>query len=292
MPPCRDARPLAAFELLVPETTEEAIAALQTLGPGEAAPIAGGTDLLLDVEEGRMAPRRIVSLRKLPWRTLDWNGPTLSVGSTLPLRSLEDDPMVRTRHPGLYQAVRAVGSVALRHRATLGGNLVRSAPASDLIPILLALDAEVDLVGPHGDRRIPVDDFVKASRRTDLRAGELVRSVRFPEPRPSAFLWQRVRPANDISQVAVAVAFAPGPRTWRVAVGGVTPRPALLLEAADALGPGRPDVERVRHASESASMRSTFVTDRRASEEYRRRLVGTLLARAVESAVGSGGLPA
>jgi len=283
---------MSGFDLVVPETVEEAIAALQTLGPGEAAPLAGGTDLLLDVDEGRLAPRRIVSLRRLPWRTLDWNGNSLTVGSTLPLRSLEDDPQVRVKYPGLYEAVRNVGSVALRHRATVGGNLVRAAPASDLIPILLALDAEVDLVGPHGDRTVLVDRFVQASRRTDLRPGELVRSVRFPEPRPSDFRWQRVRPANDISQVVVAVAFSPAGRRWRVAVGGVSPRPTLLTEAADALGSGRPDADAIRRAAESASTRALFVTDRRASEEYRRRLVGTLLERTVASVVETKGFPA
>jgi carbon-monoxide dehydrogenase medium subunit len=282
---------MVAFDLVVPTTPEEAVAALRALGPGEGAPLAGGTDLLLDLDEGRAAPRRVVSLRRLPWRTLDWNGPVLTVGSTLPLRDLEVDPDVRARHPGLYQAVRAVGSVALRHRATLGGNLVRSAPASDLIPVLLALDAEADLVGPRGDRRLPVDRFVRASRRTALEPGELVRSVRFPEPRPSAFLWQRVRPANDISQVAVAAAYSPSARGWRVAVGGVAPRPVLLPEAAEPLGAARPAPDAVHRAARSAAERSTFVTDRRASEAYRRRLVSVLLERAVALVVQQPGFP-
>jgi carbon-monoxide dehydrogenase medium subunit len=283
---------VSPFDLFVPETAEEAVAALRALGPGEAAPIAGGTDLLLDVEEGRLAPRRVISLRRLPWRTIDWNRGSLDVGSTLPLRSLEDDPELRVHYPGLYQAVRAVGSVALRHRATLGGNLVRSAPASDLVPVLLSLDAEVDLVGPEGNRRLSVDRFVRSSRQTDLRPGELVRSVHLPEPRPSAYLWQRVRPANDISQVAVAVAFAPAERSWRVAVGGVMPRPTLVSDAALALGSGRPTRDEIRRAAEITSLRAAFVTDRRASEEYRRRLVGTLLERAVGTVLEAGAVPA
>ncbi len=282
---------MAAFDLVVPETAEEAIAALRTLEPGEAAPIAGGTTLLFDVEGGRNAARRIVSLRRLPWRTLDWNGDALTIGSTLPLRSLENDPQVRRRHPGLFEAVRNVGSVALRHRATLGGNLVRSSPASDLTPVLLTLDAEVDLVGPHGERRVRVDQFLIASRRIDLRPGELVRSVRLPQARPSAFFWQRVRPSNDISQVVVAVAFSPSERSWRVAVGGVTPRPALLPEAAAALGSGRPTPESVQRAAASASAQAAFVTDRRASEEYRRQLVGSLLGRAVAETMRAEGFP-
>ena len=122
---------MPSFALVVPESVEEAMAALRTAGPGEASVLAGGTDLLLDVDDLRATPRRVVSLRRLPWKTLDWNGPRLTVGSTLPLRALEQDPEVGRRYPALLEAVRAVGGVALRHRATLGGNVVRSAPASD-----------------------------------------------------------------------------------------------------------------------------------------------------------------
>jgi CO/xanthine dehydrogenase FAD-binding subunit len=152
--------------------------------------------------------------------------------------------------------------------------------------MLLALDAEVDLVGPAGDRRLSVDRFVRASRRTALEPGELIRSVRIPESRPSAYLWQRVRPANDISQVAVAVAFSPIGRAWRVAVGGVPPRPVLLPEVATALGVGVPSDAALRAARDLATRDVALVADRRASEEHRRRLVGTLLERAVRSASG------
>ena len=280
-------RAVPVLELVVPATDEEAIAALRTAPAGEVAVLAGGTDLLADLEEERIAPRRLVSLRRLPWRTLDWVGPSLTIGSTLPLRAIELDPGVRTRLPGLCQAVHAVGSVPLRHRATLGGNLGRAAPASDLIPMLLVLDAEVELVGPEGVRSISVDRFVRASRTTELAPGELIRSVRVPEARPSAFLWQRVRPANDISQLAVAAARSTADRSWRVAIGGIPPRSFLLPEAAAALGSGRPGPVEERRASDLAARAVPIVADRRASEEYRRRLVGTLLVRAVRSALAS-----
>ncbi len=277
---------MPTFSLTAPATVEEALADLRAASGEAPAVIAGGTDLLLDLDDGRLAPARVISLRRLPWRTLDWVGGALTVGSTLPLRSLEDDPEVRARLPGLYQAVRAVGSVALRHRATLGGNLGRAAPASDLIPMLLALDAEVDLVGPGGTRRLAVDEFVRASRRTALAPGELIRSVRVPEPRPSAYLWQRVRPANDISQIAVAAAYSPTARRWSVAVGGLPPRPILLGDVARALGSGTPDDAALRAAAARAAREVPVTADQRASEEYRRRLVGTLLVRAVRATRG------
>lgn len=280
---------MAAFELLAPSTVEEAVATLHAAAPGEVAVLAGGTDLLIDLDDGRYRPTKVVSLRRLPWRTLDWNGSSLAIGSTLPLRVVEEDPDVRHRIPGLHEAVRAVGSVALRHRATLGGNLARAAPASDLLPVLLALDAEVEVVGPAGPRTVLLDRFLKSSRTTALGRDELIRSVRIPEARPSAFLWQRVRPANDISQLAVAVSRSPTDRTWRVAVGGIPPRASLLPEAASALGSSpTPDADAVRRARDAAARAVPIVADRRASEEYRRRLVATLLARAVAATVARG----
>jgi len=280
------------FELVTPSTVEAAIAELRTGAPGEVAVLAGGTDLMFDLDGAKAAPRRVVSLRRLPWRTADWNGPILTVGSTLPLRSLERDPELARQHPGFLQAIRAVGSVQLRHRATLGGNLGRAAPASDLIPILLALDAEVDLVGPSGSRSLPVDEFVLGARRTALASGELIRSVRFPEPRPSTYLWQRVRPANDISQIAVATAYSPSEGCWRLAVGGIPPRALRLPEAEAILRSSAPADAEIRSAADRAARHLVITTDRRASEEYRRHLVGTLLERAVRStaAAPKGGL--
>jgi len=269
------------FTLVTPPTVDAAIAELTTGAPGEVVVLAGGTDLIFDLDAARTAARRVVSLRRLPWRTLDWNGPVLTVGSTLPLRSLEQDPEVARQHPGLFQAVRAVGGVPLRHRATLGGNLGRAAPASDLLPVLLALDAEVDLVGPTGERTLPVDAFLLASRRTALAPGELIRSVRFPEPRPSAYLWQRVRPANDISQIAVAAALSPSDGHWRLAVGGIPPRAARLREAEARLSSPAPSPTEVRTAAEHAAGALAITSDRRASEEYRRHLVATLLERSI-----------
>lgn len=285
---------MADFDVLAPTSVEEAVAALRAGAPGEIAVLAGGTDLLLDIEHERLAPRRVLSLRHLPWRYLEWSGGSLVVGSTLPLRALESDPHVRSRLPGLWEAIRAVGGVALRHRATLGGNIVRSAPASDLLPILLALDAEVELVGPHGERTVPLDRFLVGSRAPRLEPHELVRSVRIPESRPSTYLWQRVRPVNDISQVGVALARSPTSGAWQIAVGDVVPRPIRMREAEATLGNGLPSVDTLRAVARSVAQHAPLASDRRGSEEYRRQVVQTLVRRALEhlaSPLASRGTP-
>jgi CO/xanthine dehydrogenase FAD-binding subunit len=273
---------MAEFDLLVPENVDAALAALRATPPEETVVLAGGSDLLLDLEEGRIRAQRVVSLRRLPWKDLAWKDGRLRIGSTLPLSELEDDTRVQREIPGLWQAVHAVGSLALRHRATIGGNLARSAPASDLLPILLALDASVELVGIQGTRTVSLDEFLRASRSTALGPGELIRSVEIPEARPSEYLWQRVRPANDISQVGVAVARSRIEPAWRIALGGIAPRPMRILEAERALST-QPSDSAIDSAAKHAAARAPFATGKRASEEYRRLLVRALVARAVRS---------
>ncbi len=278
---------MAAFDLVTPRSADEAVAALRAMPAGEAAVLAGGTDLMIDLDEGRTAPRRLVSLRHLPWRTVAWGPSSVAIGSTLSLRELERDPALARRLPGLYEAVRAVGGPALRARATLGGNLGRAAPVSDLIPILLALDAEVDLIGPDGERSVPVDRFIHASRATDLRRAELIRTIRIPELRPCAYAWQRVRPVNDISQVSVAVARSPGDGRWHVAIGGVAPRSVRVPEVEAAIRATTPAA--LAGPADRLARHPALVGDKRASDEYRRRLVATLFVRAVARvAEGSG----
>ncbi|MCI4368050.1 MAG: FAD binding domain-containing protein [Thermoplasmata archaeon] len=271
------------FSLSTPKDPAEAFRLLVAGRPGETALLAGGTALLRDLDEGQNHATHLISLRKLPWNRHAWKGEALEIGSTEPLRTLENDPLVRARLPGLHQAIEAVGSVALRHRATLGGNLGRASPASDLIPVLLALEALVNLRSPRGQRVVDIEQFIISSRQTAREPDELIESVSIPRALPSAYVWQRVRPSNDISQVGVAVALGPPPGRWRVALGGVSPRPVRLPEAEEALVSRRPSEAEVELAAQAAARHAPFVTDRRATEGYRRRLVTTLVRRAVRS---------
>ncbi|HKV89703.1 MAG TPA: FAD binding domain-containing protein [Thermoplasmata archaeon] len=278
-----------AFSLVRPASVEEALRLVGTGPQGGGVPLAGGTDLLLDLDDGRVSAERIVSLDRLPWKTLAWEGDRAVVGATLPLARLGADRMIRIRLPGLADGIAAVGSLALRHRATLGGNLGRAAPASDLLPILLASGAAVRIVGPAGPREVPVSRFLLGSRRTDLQPGELIASVAVPEAPLSAYVWQRVRPANDVSQVGVAVAWSGASGRWRVALGGVQPTPTLVEEAGAALPQERPTEVEIDAAGRAAASHARFVTDKRASEQYRRRLVSTLVKRGLERAIAAPG---
>jgi CO/xanthine dehydrogenase FAD-binding subunit len=274
-----------AFTLDRPESVAAALEALAR--GGSAVPLAGGTDLLLDLDAGRASADRLVSLARLPWRYLRREGERLRIGSTLPLRTLERHSA--TALPGLHEALRSVGSPALRQQATLGGNIARASPASDLLPILLALEARIAIVGPAGERVVALDELLIASRRVALGPAELIESIDVPARAACAYAWQRVRPANDISQVGVAVARPDPAKGWTVALGSVLPRPRRVPSAEAALQGARPTEEERRRAAAAAAEAAPFATDRRASEAYRRRLVEVLVRRALDAAIGPGG---
>lgn len=279
-----------AARIVAPATAEEAIALLAGSPAGTAVVLAGGTDLLPDLDAGIATPIQLVSLRRLPWKELRWNDHDLEIGSTLPLVELERDPVLRQRIPGLAQAIGAVGSLALRRQATVGGNIVRASPSSDLIPILLALETMVKLVGPLGARTVPLAQVLVEPRRTTLLPGELVRSIVVPSL-PSAYLWQRVRPANDISQIGVAVALdtgSPG-AAWRIAAAGVRPLPHRVPSAEAQLPSPKPTSSEIERAAQVASEEVEVRTDRRATDAYRRHLLRVLITRAI--AMVAEGLP-
>ncbi len=276
-----------AFSLASPRTPAAAIRLLADAPRGDVEVLAGGTDLLLDLDAGRVAPSRLIALGRLPWRTLRRSGGDLVIGATLPLADLERDPRLPRDLPGLFRAVRAVGSVALRHRATIGGNIARASPASDLLPVLLALDARVRLLGPSGARELPLPALLRGPRETSLTPGELISHVVVPVRRPSAYLWQRVRPSNDISQVGIAVARRERAPYWAVALGGVWPVPVRLPSVETILDAPVPGDAQVERAAQEAALRAPFVTDKRATETYRRRLVAILLRRAVHAVAGA-----
>lgn len=285
-----------SFSLRFPSTFEEAFELLDPSGAAGMV-IAGGTDLLFALGGGRWAPKVLVSLSRLPLAGVEHAPGEVRIGSTVPLRSLELEPEVRARLPALAEACAEVGSVQLRHRATLGGNVIRASATSDLLPPLIALEARLTLRSRKGRRTVPVEGFVQSSWTTSLAPGEIIEDLRIPAPRTGSYRWQRVRPANDISQVGVAVAYHPrsspgvapkgGPAEgWRIVVGGTSPTVQRLVAAEARLTSPVPSREDIRAAAEEAAREAGFATDLRAAEAYRRHVVRVLVERSLEGVLG------
>jgi CO/xanthine dehydrogenase FAD-binding subunit len=245
----------------------------------EARLLAGGTDVLVQLRDGRRVPPALIALSRVAGLAgiADEDG-ALIIGAATTVADLA----ARCPLAVIAQAARAVGSPQIRNVATVGGNLCNASPCADLAPPLLVLDASVRLEGPEGRRSLPLEDFFEAPGQTRLRPGEILTAIEVPRPAPGtrAAFAKHGRVAMDLALASVAVLVAPDGRV-RVAAGSVAPRPIRLrgVEAALAADPTA-----IAEARELAAREVQPISDVRAGAAYRRHLVGALLARALREA--------
>lgn len=276
------------FDYHTPQTWEEAVALLDHYG-AEARPLAGGTDLLILMQRGLIAPRHIISLDRIAgWDALRTNeGITLGAGTTY--RQIERLPVLYTRYTALVEAARQVGGVQIRNVATVAGNLCNASPAADSVPPLLVMDAMLTLHGPQGERLVRVDGFITGPRQTILQPCELLRHIHIPplpERTATIFLKAGRRQAMEISIVSVAARLTLDVdgtiRTARLALGAVAPTPIRVVEAERLLVGEhlRPDL--LAEVAASAQRAASPISDVRASAAYRLHLIGVMTQRALK----------
>jgi len=272
-----------------PATLAEAVAILEAHGP-DARPLAGGTDLIIRLRDGSLAPAVVVDLKRIAElrpgiREADG---AMIIGATTVMTDIAADPRVARRFRALAEAAAVVGSVQIRNRATLGGNICNASPAADTAPALLVYGAEVVAAGPGGSRRIPIGDFFVRSGETTLARGELVTSIELPVParRMGAVHVRRTRRrGHDLASVTLCCGVDEAGVT-RLAFGSVGPRPILAVDGtgvlADAGAPAEAKAEILErmYAEASPSPRSM-----RASPEYRRAMLRVLGGRALRIAI-------
>lgn len=276
----------------LPDSVDQAVVHLAA-DPG-ATLLAGGTDLMVEVNEGHRRPQgsvivvnRIAELRS--WRH-DPTAATVTIGAAVSYREMLEGPLA-TMVPALAQAARTVGSPQIRNAGTLGGNLGTCSPAGDGLPVLSALDAVVELASAEGRRSVPVGDFMVGVKRTALLPGELIVSVTLPVVAG----WQGyakvgVRNAMVIAVASVCVVLDSARRSVGVALGSVGP---TILRCPDAEAHLTASIDwadlRVDRAEldrfvELVSAASRPISDHRSSADYRRHAVGVLAGRLVRRA--------
>jgi carbon-monoxide dehydrogenase medium subunit len=278
---------LPPFEIHRPPTLEAASDLLERLGD-EAVPYAGGTELLLVMKLGLAEYGHLVDLKGIPelGRLGAENG-RLEIGAGVTHRALERSPLVRARWPALAEMERGVANVRVRVAGTLGGNLSFADPHSDPATFLLAVGAEVELAGPAGRRRMPLQDYVLGPYETALGPAELLVAVRVPEPAPGTGVVHRKMAFNERPAVTVTVvARAEGEEVVdaAIAVGSVGLVPTRIPEAEAALV-GGVGPSALAASSEAAAAAAEPVEDRNGSPEYKRQLVRVLVGRAAGEAV-------
>ena len=272
------------FDCVRPESLAEACALLAERAPDGASVVhAGGTDLIVQARSDSFRASRVVDLSRiagLRYLTVLDDG-TLRAGALATLSDLVEHPLLQGPLSALREATVMIGSVQIRNRATLVGNICNASPAADTVPPLVIFGARVNVVGPAGKRTEAIIDFITAPGRTSLTAGELVESVDIPVPAVktgSAYARMTRRRAVDLATTDVA-ALVDADGTVRFSYGAVSPRPILGVRAAAVLTGREPDEELLNKAARAAEEEIEPISDVRGSREYRRAMTGVLVRR-------------
>jgi len=280
---------LPAYELVVPRTLGDALALLRD-EPGAWRPFAGGTDLMVLLEAGKLEHRKFFSVRHLPeLRGVEESDGHVTVGALTTYTEVRRAAVLSREFPMLVRAASETGGVAIQNRGTLGGNIANASPAADSPPALLAYGAEVELVSAGGSRWVTYADFHTGYKQTVMRADELIARVRLPRPRVGARHFYRkvgTRRAQAISKVcfaALADADGGAVRELRVALGSVAPV-VLRCRRTEELLRGRvPDAELKRAALEEIGKENAPIDDVRSTARYRARVAQNLLREFIDS---------
>jgi len=266
-----------------PTTLDQAVALLDQHG-AEAQILAGGTDLIIGLRDYSVRPRVVIDIKRIPElrpsiAEVD-GGLSISAGSVM--SEIEVDERVLSTFRPLAEAAAVVGSVQIRNRATLAGNICNASPAADTAPPLLVYRAVVVVHGPAGARRIPIDEFFVRSRQTTLARGELVTAIELPYPvhrTGAAYLRLTRRRGTDLASVTMCCAVdAAG--AARIAYGSVGPRPVVFDDESGTLADPSAS-EEARDAALEAMLSAAAPSPRsiRASPEYRVAMLGVLARR-------------
>ena len=274
---------LPSYELVVPRTLGEALALLRD-EPGAWRPFAGGTDLMVLLEAGRLEHRKFFSIRHLKeLRGVEESDGAVRVGALTTYTDVRRSGLLSRLFPMLGRAARETGGIAIQNRGTVGGNIANASPTADTPPALLAYGAEVELVSAGGARRVPYAEFHTGYKQTVMRADELIAAIILPRPPEGAQHFYRkvgTRRAQAISKVcfaALAEVEGESLKEVRVALGSVAPVVLRCRRTEESLRGRRLDGGASRAALDEIAREVTPIDDLRSTARYRTRVAQNLL---------------
>jgi len=280
------ARLLKPFEYLEPKTVEETVKFLSEYGD-RAKVLAGGTDLLISMKKRKVNPHYIVCIKGIP--DLDYirysQEGGLRIGALASHRAIADSPIIRDKFELLATACGKVGTPQVRNMGTIGGNICQGGPSQDTIPSLLVLDAGLKLVGPNGERIVPINGFFIGPFKTALNQAELLTEVQIPTPPPGSagcYKWLTKVVTIDETLVGVAVLMSLDStdgicKDIKIALCSVAPTPFRAIQAEEVLRGNKVDGTLIEQAAQIAAEETTP----RSRADYRRRMTEVLVREAI-----------
>lgn len=278
----------ASFDLEVPSSLDEA---LSLLGGSETIALAGGTNVIVDIRAKRAQPKRLVSLSRLhDLRGIRTANGEIRVGGRTTVTDLLRSDVIADSAPSLVESAQVFGGQMVRNAATIAGNIASGSPAADLVPPLLALDAQVTLVSSRGRRTVPLAEFFIDYKRDVRAANELITEISWKKPpeRSESLFYKLARRKGDaitITGVAVTIAADRGRCTRaRIALGAVAPVIFRARGAEEMLEGQNLTPALIEEAARKAADLAKPIDDIRASADYRRHTVHVLTRRLVDQA--------
>jgi len=276
------------FDYLMPTTLDEAISLFTSHGE-QAQYVAGGTDVMVKIKEGKISPQYLISLRHLQEGLdhIEYKSGELKIGALATHRMLELSPVIRRDFPILIDAVENIGSVQIRNVATIGGNIANAVPSADGAIPLITLGARVRIKGPRGERSIALEDLFVGPGRTTLEKGEILLEFVIPElpPHTGGAYWKHTRRAAmelPLLGVAVLLSLDNDLQTCaeaRIGLGVLGPTPMRAKKAEATLKGKRLDDEILEEAGKAAAAECKARDSIRGKAWYRRDMVEVLVQR-------------
>ena len=277
---------IPAYQLVTPQSLSEALTIIAS-DSCTWRPFAGGTDLMVLLEAGKLPHQNYLNIWKLPeLRGIEVTDTFVSLGALTTYTEVQNHEILRKEFPMLCQAAKETGGIAIQNRGTLGGNIVNASPAADSPPALLAYDAELELVSKHGERRIPYFKFHSGYKQMDIRPDELLRAIRLPRAANRLTHYYRkvgTRKAQAISKVCFAAvgSMTDGKiETVRIALGSIAPIPLRCVQTENALR--NQTIDSIAAARAIFASEISPIDDLRSTRDYRVRVSLNLLEHFID----------
>jgi CO/xanthine dehydrogenase FAD-binding subunit len=271
------------YELTTPGSLADALALLNR-EPGVWKPFAGGTDLMVLLEAGKLPHGNYINIRSLKeLRGIEAADSHVTLGALTTYTEVQSHPVLQSEFPMLCQAASETGGLAIQNRGTIGGNVVNASPAADSPPALLAYDAEIELISTGGSRWLPYHGFHTGYKQMLIGPNELLSRIRMPRNTRGATHYYRkvgTRKAQAISKVclaALAKLDADQISDARIAFGSVAPIVVRCVQTENALRGQRPDADTIKSACAVLSQEISPIDDIRSTADYRLQVAKNLL---------------
>ena len=284
---------MRAIDYVAPTSLSEAVSVLSANGD-RARPLAGGTDIIVQLRGGRRELDVLVDAKKIPeLNQIEMTDSGLRLGAAVPCYEIYQNQQVAVAYPGLIDAAGLIGSIQIQGRASIGGNLCNAAPSGDSIPPVITLGGEAHINGPNGWRAVAAEDFCTGPGRSVLEPGEILVGIQIPAPAAnSGTAYLRFIPRNEmdiavagVSSSVVLDASGQTIQSARIALASVGPTPILATAAGDSLAGKAVSDDAIAEAGRLASEAASPITDMRGTIRQRHHLVDVLTRRTLNIAI-------